>query len=284
MSGWSRSNSVQESASRVAEPPSRGVLAIKFGGTSLGTAARVRLAARRIRSLRSRGWLPVAVVSAAGSTTDRLLRQLEGVAGQRARHARPAPTATSLAREMDRVLATGEDRSAALLAAALCALGVPATSVRAHEAILRAAGRHGRGRLTKLEPGAISGALGAGIVPVVTGFQGVRDDGQLVTLGRGSSDTTAVFVAVALGAAECHIVTDVDGVYDRDPRLTRSARRLDRLSLDALVDLCEGGAQVVHPEAARRARTAGTLIRVYHFAAAIGPRTETCIGGARAEA
>lgn len=245
----------------------REVLAIKFGGTSVATAARVRRAARRVRALRARGWHPVVVVSAAGATTDRILRGVatitRGASGARS---------DALAREVDRALATGEDRSAALLAAALEALDVPAASVRAHEGVLRAEGVHGAARLCALEPGAIGAAIAEGIVPVVSGFQGVRSDGTLVTLGRGSSDTTAVFVAGAVGAGECHIVTDVDAVYDADPRLASDARRLDRLSPDELVALCESGAEVVHPEAARRARDGGTLLRVYHHRAPLDGR------------
>lgn len=253
-----------------------GVLAIKFGGTSLATTARVKLAARRVRSLLRRGWLPVVIVSAAGSTTDQLLRRVQRILGTR--HAHDSDVAAKhVSPAIDRLLATGEDRSAALLAAALAGIGVPATSVRAHEGILRAEGPHGAARLTALEPGEISTALLTGVVPVVTGFQGVRSDGALVTLGRGSSDTTAVFIAAELGAHECHIVTDVDGVYDRDPRLTSSARRLDHLSPDALVALCEGGAEVIHSDAARGARAAGMTLRVYHYQAPLGRRTETRI-------
>jgi aspartate kinase len=254
----------------------RGVLAIKFGGTSVATPARIRRAACRVRALRSRGWQPVVVVSAAGATTDRLLRHVADVS-RGARAGAAGEGAYAPEREIDRALATGEDRSAALLAVALCALGVPAVSVRAHEGVLRAEGAHGAATLSALEPGAIARALASGIVPVVSGFQGERRDGELVTLGRGSSDTTAVFLAAALGAAECHIVTDVDGVYDADPRLVPDARFLPRLSAAALVRLCEGGARVVHPEAARRAHAAGIPLRVYHFRSPIGAAGGTCV-------
>lgn len=244
----------------------RGILVVKFGGTSVATTARVARAARRVRALRSRGWRPVVVVSAAGQTTDVLLRQLGRLVtapdGSWHTHAQ--------AREIDRALATGEDRSAAFLAAALGALGIAAVSVRAHEAVLRAEGEHGAATLVSLEEGAVQRALEDGVVPVISGFQGVRDDGELVTLGRGSSDTTAVFVAGALGAPECHIVTDVAGVYDADPHLHPNARLLPRLTADALVRLVDSGAQVVHPEAARRARACGTELRVYHHAASFG--------------
>jgi aspartate kinase len=113
----------------------------------------------------------------------------------------------------------------------------------------------------------------------VSGFQGLRSDGQLVTLGRGGSDTTAVFLATALGAAECHIVTDVDGVFDADPRVAFGARLFDTLSPASLVQLCDDGAAVVHPEAARRALTHGIRLRVYHFASNIAAP-----GGTRVEA
>lgn len=262
--------------SRTTASAARGVLAIKFGGTSLATTARVRLAARRVRSLLRSGWLPVVIVSAAGSTTDQLLQRLQRILGGR-RESERHGGAQHVGQAVDRVLATGEDRAAALLAAALAAIGVPAISVRAHEGILRADGPHGAAKLTALEPGEISTALLTGVVPVVTGFQGVRADGTLVTLGRGSSDTTAVFIAAELGARECHIVTDVDGVYDRDPRLTSTARRLDHLSPDALVALCEEGAEVLHPDAARGARAAEVTLRVYHYQAPLGRRVETRI-------
>jgi aspartate kinase len=244
----------------------RGILVVKFGGTSVATIARVARAARRIRALRARGWRPVVVVSAAGQTTDVLLRRLGCLVPGSVAAWQTHPQS----REIDRALATGEDRSASFLAAALGALGIAAVSVRAHEGVLRAEGEHGAATLVSLEEGAIARALEEGLVPVISGFQGVRDDGELVTLGRGSSDTTAVFVAGALGAPECHIVTDVAGVYDADPNLHADARLLPRLTADALVRLVDSGAQVVHPEAARRARACGTELRVYHYAASFG--------------
>lgn len=244
------------------------LLVIKFGGTSVASASRVRRAARRVAALRDSGWTPVVVVSAAGTTTDRLLSHAARVAGAGAH-------AERVRRETDRLLATGETRSAALLAVALCAAGVPAASVRGEEAVLRAAGPHGAATLVALEPGAIASSIASGAVPVVAGFQGVRADGEIVTLGRGSSDTSAVFLACALGARECHIVTDVRGVYDADPRLVRDARFLPRLGADELVALCDGGAQVVHPEAARRARDGDVALRIHHHRAPIGVRSGT---------
>ena len=244
----------------------RGVLVIKFGGTSVANAVRVRRAARRVLALHGDGWRPVVVVSAAGQATDRLLSRLDEVTADLCRDGE-GWAASPRAREIDRALASAEDRSAAMLAAALASLGAAARSVRAHEGVLRAQGPHGAATLTSLEPGAIAASVVAGVIPVVSGFQGARADGELVTLGRGSSDTTAVFIAAALGAHECHIVTDVKGVYTDDPRLVPDAVLIPQLSPADLVALCERGARVVHPEAARRAQASGTALRVYHHRA-----------------
>lgn len=252
----------------------RGVLVVKFGGTSVANAVRVRRAARRVLALREQGWRPVVVVSAAGQATDRLLVRLHEVTADERRDGE-ASAASPFAREIDRALASAEDRSAAMLAAALASLGASAQSVRAHEAVLRAQGPHGAATLASLEPGAIAAAVVADVIPVVSGFQGARVDGELVTLGRGSSDTTAVFIAGALGAAECHIVTDVDGVYTDDPRLVPGAVLIPQLSSSDLVALCERGARVVHPEAARRARASGTALRVYHHRAPLAGNAGT---------
>ncbi len=245
----------------------RGTLVVKFGGTSLGSPARVRHAARRLELLAGVGYLPIAVVSASGHTTDRLLRRFEQVTG-----------GCALAREQDRALATGELLSAALLAAALGARGVPAVSLGAACAGIEAEGSFGAGVPVRLATDRIRRALLAGQVPVVAGFQGVLADGELVTFGRGGSDTTAVFLAGELNA-ECHIITDVDGVYDRDPRIARSALRFDSLSHAALAEITESGAQVVHPEAARIAARRAIPLRIYHFAAPIRRPGGTLVDG-----
>lgn len=168
---------------------------------------------------------------------------------------------------MDRALATGEELSAGLLGAALRALGVAARSLRADEAGLEAVGPFGGGVLTGLDVERLGRLLDTGVTPVVAGFQAVRRDGETVTLGRGGSDVTAVFLAMMLGAAACHIVTDVDGVYDTDPRTNPDARRLPELSHAALVQLSGRGAEVVHPMAALYAERFGTPLHVYNFRA-----------------
>lgn len=230
-------------------------LVLKFGGTSLGTPARVLLAARRVAAARRRGLAVAAVVSARGRSTDRILENLE-------RLARGAPPG----RESDRALATGEDLSAALLACALESLGIPARSLRGQEAGILASGGFGEARIEHVATRTLETLLCSGVVPVVSGFQGARADGETVTLGRGGSDTSAVALAAALGAS-CDIVTDVSGVHDRDPRRDPCARLLPEVSYSDLRKLADAGAQVVHPEAARLAEERRVPLRVYAFGA-----------------
>ncbi|MFL5540611.1 MAG: hypothetical protein ACJ8J0_16595 [Longimicrobiaceae bacterium] len=242
------------------------VLVIKFGGTSLGTPSRIRLAARRLRAHARAGRRVVAVVSAAGGATDRITRLLAAVS-----RGRPAP------READRALATGEDLSAALLASALAALGVPARSLRGGEAGVRAEGGHCGGRIARVDPAPLRALLDAGVVPVVSGFQGARADGETVTLGRGASDLSAVALAAALAPAECHIATDVEGVFDRDPRADGAAQFFPRLTHGELLRLAESGAKVVHAEAAREAQRSGVPLRIHHFRAPLSGEHGTAV-------
>ncbi|HET7024546.1 MAG TPA: hypothetical protein VFI39_05015 [Gemmatimonadales bacterium] len=245
------------------------LLVLKFGGTALGTPARLRRAARRLAAHRRAGADLVAVVSARGHTTDRLLRTLAQVT-----HLDPAaPT-----RETDRALATGEELAAALLAAALTSLGHPARSFRGGDAGLCASGPFGAGRLVHFDPAPLRRSLDAGIIPVVAGFQAFGADQETRTLGRGASDLTAVYLAARLGAAECHLVTDVGGVYDADPRSAPNARRHSRLSHAALVSLAETGAEIVHAGAAHEALVARVPLQVYGYMAPLRHRAGTLIG------
>jgi aspartate kinase len=246
------------------------LLVLKFGGTAVGTPARVRRAARRIAAHVRSGVQVVSVVSAAGHSTDRLLASLSRVTGAEP----PAPN-----RETDRVLATGEELSAALVAAALDALGCPARSFRGGEAGLHADGGWGAGRLVRFDPAPLCRSLEDGITPVVAGFQAAGLDGETRTLGRGASDLTAVYLAARLGAVECHIVTDVDGVYDADPRRAVEARRHALMSHAALLSLAEGGAEIVHAGAAREALIGHVPLQVYSYAAPLRHRTGTRIQG-----
>ena len=244
------------------------LIVIKFGGTALGSPARIRRAAARVAAHRRAGESVVVVVSATGHTTDRILHWLRALGA--------CGTETSC-RESERALATGEDLASAYLAFALDADGVPAVSLRGGEAGLLAAGPFGAARLFELAYARLRDLLAMGVVPVVAGFQGVRSDGETVTLGRGGSDTSAVFLAAALAAQTCHIVTDVRGVYDRDPRRHASARLIRRLSHRELVRLTESGAHVVHPDAASLAARHGTPLHIYGYRAPIPARTKTVV-------
>jgi aspartate kinase len=249
------------------------LLVVKFGGTSLATPDRVRRATARLAALRARGHALVVVVSAAAGTTDRILDWLQQLSGG-------GPTD----READRALATGEALSAAFLATALTSRGIPARSLSGGEAGLVAEGRFGAGELRHLDPSAIRLTLDSGFVPVVAGFQAALvDSGETVTLGRGASDLTAVFLAARLGAAECHIVTDVDGVYTDDPRRRPAAERYTSLSHDGLCEVVHRGARVVHTAAADLARDHGVPLRIYHFHAPTDRPGGTTVGGSSSE-
>lgn len=240
------------------------LIILKFGGASLGTPGRIRRAACRVASFRQRGHDVVVVVSAIGHTTDRLL----ALSGRVGAEADP--------RELDRILATGEDLSAALLATAIAARGRAARSLRGGEAGLIARGDHGRGELLDLALSPILDLLRAQVVPVVSGFQALRlEDGETVTLGRGTSDLTAVFLASRLGATECHLVKDVDGVYDVDPNQFRDARRHASLTYNDLEAIARES-QIVHAGAAALAREAGVHLRIYGYRAPFRITAEHC--------
>ena len=235
-------------------------IVLKFGGTALGSARRLRRAARRLVALQRRGLRTLAVVSAIGHTTDRIVRRLTAVG---------ADPAADPSRETDLALATGELLSAALLAAAVECAGASAKSLSGAGAGLTASGVWGAGMLEALDPAPLERLLARGVIPVVAGFQAGAASGELITLGRGASDWSAVFLAARLGADECHIITDVAGVFDRDPHHDPSAGRHRRLSPAALHLLAESGAQVVHPRAARLAAEEHLTLRVYRWDASL---------------
>lgn len=210
------------------------LLVQKYGGTSLADAGRIRAAARRASELSRQGNQMVIVVSAQGDTTDEMIRRASQLNRRRA------------AREMDAYLAAGEQMSAALMAMAIGAMGCPAVSLTGWQAGIRTDGNHGNARILSVDTGRILRELEAGKIAVVAGFQGVAPDGDITTLGRGGSDTTAVALAAWLQADRCQIFTDVDGVYDRDPRLFPDARRFRQIRYDTMLALVENGAQVLH--------------------------------------
>lgn len=228
----------------------------KFGGTSLCDPARILRAAQRVLDARQDGFDVVVVASAMGITTDDLIALAEKVS--------PVPDR----RELDMLIATGEQASVALLAMALRELGCPATSLTGGQAGIRTDGVHGRSRITRIECGRLERLISRGEIPVVAGFQGISDEGEITTLGRGGSDTTAVAIAAVLRVKEsggcCEIFTDVDGVYTADPRLVRSAVKLPRISYEEMLELATLGAGVVHARAVLFGEKYGVPIHVRH--------------------
>ena len=206
----------------------------KYGGTSLADGDKIRRAARRAAELEGQGHKLVIVVSAQGDTTDLMIEKAAQINRHRA------------AREMDAYLASGEQMSAGLLAMALGALGCSAVSLTGWQAGIRTDGLHGNAKILEIDTTRVRKELDAGKIVVVAGFQGVDSDGDITTLGRGGSDTTAVALAAYLQADICQIFTDVDGVYDRDPRIFSDAVRFDRISYEKMMALIENGAQVLH--------------------------------------
>ena len=226
------------------------LIVMKFGGSSLADAQRLRRAAGRIRQARMEGNRVVAVVSAQGKTTDRLLAEAALV----------DPGAD--AKELDAYLSAGEQMSAALMAMALQKMGCPARSLTGGQAGILTDDVHGNARVLGLTGDRIQRELEDGNVVVVAGFQGMDAQGNITTLGRGGSDTTAVALAAFLKADVCQIYTDVDGVYDRDPRVYPDAVRLETVGYARMLAMTRQGAQVLHDRCVELGMQYGVPIRV----------------------
>ena len=226
------------------------LLVHKYGGTSVGSLERIEAVAARVARHREEGHRVVVVVSAMSGETNRLQALGLDLGGQ------------GVPREMDVLLASGEQASAALTAIALKGLGVPAQSFLADQLPIRTDSAHTRARIEHIATEALFDALDAGVVPVVAGFQGLAVDGSITTLGRGGSDTTAVALAAALKAEECQIYTDVDGVYTTDPRVVSSARRLPRVTFEEMLEMASLGSKVLHPRSVEFAGKYGVPVRV----------------------
>ena len=218
------------------------LLVYKFGGSSVADAAGLRCAAGQLAEAAAAGFHIIAVVSAQGKTTDRLLQSTAEL------------TAHPACREADQLLATGEQASAALMAMTLQEMGLPAVSLTGWQAGIHTDGNHAAAEITALHRRRILRELEAGRIVIVAGFQGVDREGDITTLGRGGSDTTAVALAAAFDACGCRICTDVDGVYDRDPREFSQSRRYERIPYDEMLEMAEGGAKVLHPRSVFLAR------------------------------
>jgi len=222
----------------------------KYGGTSLADRDRIFSAAARGVQLARKGHQVVLVVSAQGHTTDQLIARAGEISTRASR------------REMDAYLAVGEQMSAALMAMAVEALGHPAVSLAGWQAGILTDEEAGNARVRGLTGDRILRELEKGKIAVVAGFQGVTESGDITTLGRGGSDTTAVALAAYLKADVCQIFTDVDGVYDRDPRLFPEAKRFDRISYEHMLSLIARGAQVLHDRSVELARQGDITLEV----------------------
>ena len=225
------------------------IVVAKYGGSSLATPEHIRTVADTLAAERVDGAQRVVVVSAMGDTTDELL----ALAGR----VSDGPDA----RELDLLLSTGEQISAALLVMALHGLGVEAVSLTGPQAGIRTDGLHGRARITGVEPERIQRELDAGRIAVVAGFQG-STGAEIATLGRGGSDTSAVALAIAMGAVRCEIFTDVDGVYSADPRLVPQARQLPEIGFEEMLELAHQGANVLQARSVELAWVHGLELAV----------------------
>jgi aspartate kinase len=205
----------------------------KYGGTSVGSPERIGNVADKVINWRNRGNDVVVVVSAMSGETDRLVKLSRDITDQ------PSP------RELDVLLATGEQVTIALLSMALEKRGCSARSYTGHQVHIRTDNAHNKARIREIEDKHIRADLAQGKVVVVAGFQGVDEEGNITTLGRGGSDTTAVALAAALKAHECQIYTDVDGVYTTDPRVVPAARRLDRITFEEMLEMASLGSKVL---------------------------------------
>ena len=247
------------------------LVVMKFGGSSVADADRIRRVAQRIARERARGSDLVVVVSAMGDTTDELLALAHAITDE------PDP------RELDMLLGTGEHQSATLVSMALHALGVDAISLTGAQAGISTDGRHGKARIADIDPRRVRGEIAAGRVVIVAGFQGIArtstpvegeggvgaipsetaaDVAELTTLGRGGSDTTAVALAARLGADRCQIYTDVRGIYTADPRLVPDARQLSVIGYEEMLELAYQGAQVMNVRAVELGWVNGVVIEV----------------------
>jgi len=222
----------------------------KFGGTSVADPARVKAVAQHIVATRREGDEVVVVVSAMGKTTDDLERLAHEV------------SAAPAAREMDMLLTAGERISIALLCMAIIDAGEHAVSFTGSQAGIVTDATHTKAKILDVRADRLRGALVAGSIPVVAGFQGVSVDSDITTLGRGGSDTTAVALAAALGADVCEVYTDVTGVFSADPRVVPNARRLDRVSYDEMLEMAATGGRVLALRSVEFARNHGVRVHV----------------------
>ena len=239
------------------------ILVQKYGGTSVATVDQIRLVAKRVAAQRRQGKAVVVVVSAMGKTTDELVALSRELSSQPAR------------REMDMLLHAGEIISASLLAIALEEEGESAVSLTGSQAGMITDGTHMQARIEQVEGERILRHLTRGRVVVITGFQGVSRRNEITTLGRGGSDTSAVAFAVGIGARQCEILTDVDGVYTADPRIVENPLKLSWCSYDEMLEMASLGAKVLHSRSVEIARKFGIEL-IVSSSAQEAPGTLVC--------
>jgi len=214
-----------------------GLLVCKFGGSSVASIEKINNVAVRVKNMQSEGNSIVVVVSAMGDTTDELLALAHTIGNE-----------LNL-REMDALLATGEQQSAALLALTLNNMGIKAISLTGWQAGVHSDSNYSKARISSIDTKRLEKELMAGKAVVVAGFQGISSDGDITTLGRGGSDTSAVALAASLKADRCMIFTDVDGVYTADPRIVKEAQKLPVISYEEMLEMASLGAVVMQPRA-----------------------------------
>ena len=222
----------------------------KYGGTSVKDVDRVKHVAQHIKSFRDAGHDMIITVSAPSGVTDKLIDMTK-------KFDKRPPT-----REMDVLLSTGEQISIALLAMALNDLGIPSVSMTGSQMDIMTTDAHMKARINYIKTDKIRKELDAGKVIIVAGFQGITEEGEITTLGRGGSDTTAVAVAAATGADLCEIYTDVDGVYTADPRMVQNTQKLAMITHDEMLELASLGAKVLHPRSVEIAKMHGVKLSV----------------------
>lgn len=222
----------------------------KYGGTSVGDVDRIKNVASRIKASRDAGHQLVVVVSARAGVTNELIARAKAI--------NPRPDT----REMDMLLAVGEQETIALTAMALHAIGIPAVSYTGPQAGIVTDLVHTKAKIKNIVPTALQADLTAGKVIIVAGFQGLNEAGQITTLGRGGSDLTAIALAAALHADKCEIYTDVDGVYTADPRQVKDARKLDEISYDEMLELASQGSKVMQSRSVEFAKHYGVVFEV----------------------
>ena len=222
----------------------------KYGGTSVGTVERIQAVADKVIETKEQGHQVVVVVSAMSGETDRLLSLAKSI------------TDTPTPRELDVLLSTGEQTTIALLSMALEEKGHSAVSYTGGQVHIRTDDAHNKARIVEIEDARVHKQLNDGKVVVIAGFQGIDEEGNITTLGRGGSDTTAVAMAAALKADECRIYTDVDGVYTADPRIVSDARRMPFITYEEMLEMASLGSKVLQIRSVEFARKYNVNLRV----------------------